>query len=80
MRVDLSHRIVAGATDTLILLRRKPLYPLILRSEERLSKDGATVGLMVLPAMRSIVRRRAGACHRAALRADPLALLTMRVR
>jgi hypothetical protein len=28
---------------------------------------------MVLPAMRSIVRRRRGACHRAALRADPLA-------
>src|ERR1700751_3010356 len=27
---------------------------------------------MVLPAMRSIVRKHAGACHRAALCADPL--------
>ena len=47
-------------------------------------KDGADIGsvskdewhqrgLVVLPAMQSIVRRRRGACHRAALCADPLA-------
>jgi len=33
----------------------------------------ARLGLMILPAMRSIVRRRRGACHWAALRADPVA-------
>src|ERR1700747_2592020 len=40
---------------------------------------GEIRAFMVLPATRSVVRRRCGACHRAALRADPLALLTMRV-
>jgi len=44
------------------------------RTYVRVSKDEwHQRGLVVLPAIRSIVRRRRGTCHRAALRADPLA-------
>ena len=35
--------------------------------------NGTSGASWFLPAMRSIVRRRRGTCHRAALRADPLA-------